>query len=304
MTSHETHPHPVVRWPVLALVGAVGGFLSGAFGVGGGILMVPLLITLARMDQRRAAATSLVAIIPASIAGFLSYLSQGQVDVPVAGVIAVGGVTGSWIGARLLRRIPLVWLRWMFIGLLLAAAVRMLVIAPERGADLELTWLVGIGLVAAGLFMGVASGLFGIGGGVILVPLLIAVFGASDLVAKGTSLLVMIPTATMGTITNLRGRVVDLRAGAIVGLAATVASFGGVAVAFLLPARVSGVLFAALLVVSAVQLSVRAVKAQRSERAAARVEAAAAAQESADAAAPEAADAAAQDVTPGARTAP
>lgn len=296
MTSHETHPHPVVRWPVLALVGAVGGFLSGAFGVGGGILMVPLLITLARMDQRRAAATSLVAIIPASIAGFLSYLSQGQVDVPVAGVIAVGGVTGSWIGARLLRRIPLVWLRWMFIGLLLAAAVRMLVIAPERGADLELTWLVGIGLVAAGLFMGVASGLFGIGGGVILVPLLIAVFGASDLVAKGTSLLVMIPTATMGTITNLRGRVVDVRAGAIVGLAATAASFAGVAVAFLLPARVSGVLFAILLVASAVQLSIRAVKSQRAQRAEERAEAAAATTQ-------EAAAAAVQDVSPEARTA-
>lgn len=296
MTSYETHPHPVVRWPVLALVGAVGGFLSGAFGVGGGILMVPLLITLARMDQRRAAATSLVAIIPASIAGFLSYLSQGQVDVPVAGVIAVGGVTGSWIGARLLRRIPLVWLRWMFIGLLLAAAVRMLVIAPERGADLELTWLVGIGLVAAGLFMGVASGLFGIGGGVILVPLLIAVFGASDLVAKGTSLLVMIPTATMGTITNLRGRVVDVRAGAIVGLAATAASFAGVAVAFLLPARVSGVLFAILLVASAVQLSIRAVKSQRAQRAEERAEAAAATTQ-------EAAAAAVQDVSPEARTA-
>ena len=257
------HEHEHATWPVLVLIGAIGGLLSGAFGVGGGILMVPLLINLAKMDQRRAASTSLVAIIPASVAGSLTYLANGEIDVPVAGVIAVGSVAGSYLGARLLRRIPLVWLRWMFIGLLLLVAVRMMLIAPERGAEVEMSWLVGVGLVVVGLFMGVASGLFGIGGGVILVPALITLFGAGDLVAKGTSLLVMLPTATMGTITNVRGGVVDLRAGAVVGLAATVASFVGVAVAFWVPPHLSGILFAVLLVLSALQLAIRALRAKR-----------------------------------------
>ena len=58
---------------LLVLIGGIGGLLSGAFGVGGGIVMVPLLIVLARLDQRHASATSLVAIVPAAAAGAISY---------------------------------------------------------------------------------------------------------------------------------------------------------------------------------------------------------------------------------------
>ncbi|MDT0165687.1 sulfite exporter TauE/SafE family protein [Actinotalea sp. AC32] len=256
-------PSRPVPWSTLAVVGAVGGLLSGAFGVGGGIIMVPLLLTFAHMDQRRAAATSLAAIVPASVTGGIGYLVRGEVDLAAAGVLAVGGVLGSYLGARLLRRVPLVWLRWGFVALLLVTAARLLLVAPERGAELELTVLVALGLVAAGLFMGVASGLFGIGGGVILVPVLIAVFGVGDLVAKGTSLLVMLPTATMGTVTNARGGLVDIRQAAVVGLCATAASFAGVALAFWMSPTLSSVLFAVLVLASAAQLAVRAVKAQR-----------------------------------------
>lgn len=249
-------------WRTFLLIGVIGGVLSGAFGVGGGLIMVPLLITFAGMDQRRAAAASLVAIIPTSIAGALAYLVNGEVDVPVALVVAIGGVSGSYLGARLLRRLPMTWLRWMFIVLLVGAAARMLFVAPERGAVVGFTVVGVAGLVAAGLFMGVASGLFGVGGGVVLVPLLIAVFGAGDLVSKGTALLVMLPTAAMGTLTNMRGGIVDLRAGVTVGIAATLASFGGVAIAFLMTPRTSGMLFALLLLVSATQLTVRALRAR------------------------------------------
>ncbi len=249
-------------WTVLALVGVVGGLLSGAFGVGGGIVMVPLLLAFAGMDQRRAAATSLVAIVPTAIAGASTYLANGEVDVPVAVLVAVGGITGSYLGARLLRTIPLLWLRWLFVALLVGVAARLLLIAPVRAAEMELDVPVGLGLVATGLVMGVASGLFGIGGGVLLVPMLIAVFGAGDLVAKGTSLLVVLPTAAVGTLTNLRAGLVDLRAGAVVGVAATLASFPGVALAFAVPARLSGALFAALLLATAVQLVVRTLRSR------------------------------------------
>ena len=249
-------------WIALAVTGVIGGTLSGAFGVGGGILMVPLLIGLTGMDQKRAASTSLVAIIPAAVAGSSTYFANGEVDLTVALLVAIGGVAGAFLGAKLLKRIPVVWLRWLFIALLVGVAIRMFLIAPERGAEVEVDLLVALGLVAAGLFMGVASGLFGIGGGVILVPLLITAFGAGDLIAKGTSLLVMVPTSIMGTITNMRGRMVDAKAGLVVGLAATLASFVGVALAFLVPPSVSGVLFAILLVVSAIQLTIRAIRLQ------------------------------------------
>ena len=225
--------------------------------------MVPLLVTLADMDQRRAAATSLVAIVPTSIVGSLTYFATGQVDLIAGVIVAAGAVTGAVIGSALLRKIPLLWLRWMFIVLLVAVAVRLLFIVPERTDQLQITVAIGLGYLGLGLVMGIASGLFGIGGGVIAVPALVAIFGISDLVAKGTSLLVMIPTGIVGTIANVRGRLVEVRAGLVVGVAATAASVPGVYLALLLTPRLSAILFAVLLLAAAAQLTVRAIRIQR-----------------------------------------
>jgi len=253
-------------WISLVAIGLIGGVLSGMFGIGGGIIMVPLLITFARMDQRSAAATSLTAIVPTAIAGSLTYFANTQIDLLAGAIIAVGAILGALIGTWMLRRIPLVWLRWMFIVLILVVAVRMLVVEPSRGEQLDMTVVLALGYLALGLVMGIASGLFGIGGGVIAVPALIAVFGMSDLIAKGTSLLVMIPTGITGTISNVRAKLVDVRAGLVVGVAATAASVPGVAIALTMSPRVSSILFAALLLVAAVQLTFKAIKAQRKPR--------------------------------------
>ena len=248
---------------LLVLIGGIGGLLSGAFGVGGGIVMVPLLIVLARLDQRHASATSLVAIVPAAAAGAISYAVAGQVDVVVAILIAVGGVGGSLIGSRLLRTLPIGWLRWLFIALLLLAAVQLFFGVAGRDSGIELTpWSIP-GLILVGLVMGVASGLFGIGGGVIVVPVLVAVFGAGDLLAKGTSLLAIIPGAVIGTVANARAGLVDVVDGAIVGVAAAAASFAGVAVAARMTPQLSTILFAVLILAAAAQLVVRAIRARR-----------------------------------------
>jgi uncharacterized membrane protein YfcA len=260
----DNSPAPGARhWLMLAAIGVVGGLLSGAFGVGGGIVMVPLLVSLGRLDQRTASATSLVAIVPTAIVGSVTYVASGHVDLVAAAVVTVGAVAGALIGARLLRRIPLAWLRWLFIAFILVVAARMLLVEPERGVTVELTPVSALGFVALGLVMGVASGLFGIGGGVIAVPALVALFGASDLVAKGTSLLVMVPTSVVGSVGNARAGTVDVRAGIVVGLAATGASVPGVALALLMSPRLSGVLFAVLLLAAAAQLTVTAIRGGR-----------------------------------------
>ncbi|TFB96864.1 sulfite exporter TauE/SafE family protein [Cryobacterium adonitolivorans] len=258
-----TRPTGAWYWTALVFTGLIGGLLSGVFGVGGGIVMVPLLIALMRMDQRRAAATSLAAIVPTSIVGSITYLVNGHIDLVAGAIIAAGAVVGSVIGTNLLRRIPLFWLRWLFIALLILVAVRMMVVEPERGAALELSWIVVLGYLALGLAMGVASGLFGIGGGVIAVPALVAVFGVSDLIAKGTSLLVLVPTSIVGTVANARARQVDLPAGLVVGVAATIAAVPGVALALLIPPRLSSILFAVLLLLAAAQLTLEALRTKR-----------------------------------------
>lgn len=268
MTSHDAPAVPArLPWLRLTIVGAAGGLLSGAFGVGGGVLMVPLLITFAHMDQRRAATTSLAAIVPAAVAGSITYLANGEIDLLAVLFVAIGGIIGSWMGAWLVRRLPLGWLRWLFIALLIAVAVRLALVTPVRG-DRLLEPEVGsiIAMIALGLVIGVASGLFGIGGGIIMVPAFIALFGMSDLVAKGTSLAAMIPTAVSGSVANARAGIVDLRVALIVGVAATLASFGGVAIAFLLSPEWSSRLFAALMVIAAVQLTVRAIRLRKKEK--------------------------------------
>lgn len=250
----------------LIVAGAAGGLLSGFFGVGGGIVMVPLLMIWARMNQRRAAATSLIAIVPSAIAGSITFGIAGQVDLLTAVLIGAGAIVGAPLGAYLLRTLPILWLRWLFIAGLLVAALRLILFEIERGGQVEPSVGVGAGLIALGLIMGIASGLFGIGGGVIAVPVLIAVFGAGDLVAKGTSLAAMIPTAIAGTIPNFRAGLVDLRQGAIVGIAAVVFSQLGVALAFIVPPAISGPLFGVFLILVVIQLVVRAIRLGKRER--------------------------------------
>jgi uncharacterized membrane protein YfcA len=260
------------RLGTLIAIGVIGGILSGLFAIGGGILMVPLLAWRARMDQRRAAATSLVAIIPTAVVSSAAYLIHGDIDVLAAALVAVGAVAGAVIGSRLLRRLPVTWLRWAFIVFILAIAVRLLLVTPGRGHSIPLSPSVVLGYLALGLVMGIASGLFGIGGGIIAVPLLVSIFAVGELVAKGTALLVSIPTSVVATTSNHRHGLLqsaDIRAGLIVGSAAALASVPAVDLAVAIPAKASGVLFAALLVAVATQLAVKAVRGSRAVRSAA-----------------------------------
>lgn len=250
-------------WGTLAVIGVVGGVLSGLFAIGGGILMVPLLIWRARLDQRQAAATSLVAIIPAAAVSSATYLAHGDINIVSGALVAPGAIAGAVVGSRLLRRLPLAWLRWMFIAFIVANAVRLLLIAPERGHLTHLTAGAVLGYAGLGLAVGIASGLFGIGGGIIAVPLLISGFAISDLTAKGTALLVSIPASVAGTVTSRRGGLVDVRAGLVVGAAAAAASVPAVYAALAISPALSGILFAALLLAVAAQLTVKALRAGR-----------------------------------------
>ncbi len=262
--TYSPDPHPTTspsERPTLVTltgIGILGGVLSGLFAIGGGILMVPLLVSRARMNQRVASATSLLAIIPTAVVGSITYLLNGEIDLVAGSFIAVGAIVGAIIGSALLKRIPLRWLRWMFIVFILAVAVRLLLVTPERGHHVSLDVAVAAGYVALGLAMGISSGLFGIGGGIIAVPLMVSLFAIGDLVAKGTSLLVTIPTSAVGSAANRKGGIVDVRASLIVGIAAAASAIPAVALAVRIPARTSGILFAALLFAVAIQLSVKA----------------------------------------------
>nr|WP_310021752.1 sulfite exporter TauE/SafE family protein [Microbacterium resistens] len=244
-------------------IGLIAGLLSGLFGVGGGTVIVPLLVLLLSFDQRLAAGTSLAAIVPTASVGVISYAVSGSVAWIPALILAAGAVIGAQIGTRLLPRISQTALRWFFVGFIVIVIVTLFLVIPSRDAVLHLTWTTGPLLGIVGLFTGVMAGLIGVGGGVVVVPILMLAFGTSDLVAKGTSLLMMIPTAVSGTFGNIRNRNVDLLAAGIIGVAACTTTALGAWLATLIDPFVGNILFAAYLVVIGLQMAIKAVRGRK-----------------------------------------
>lgn len=247
-TSEAQAPIPVGR---AIAIGTVAGALSGMFGVGGGVLMVPAMVIWLGLGQRRASGTSLAAIVPIAILGVAGFALQDQIDYPAAALLVVGSVVGAPLGARLIHVIPVNRLRLGFALILLATAARLLFELPEPVLDGAISVADGVAVVAVGFASGLLAGLFGVGGGILMVPAQMLILGIDPATAKGTSLLVIIPTAVSGTLQNLRNDNADMRLAYILGGAGVVTSFAGSFVATRMSTTVASALFALLLVISA-----------------------------------------------------
>ena len=247
-------------------VGIVGGVMAGFFGVGGGIIMVPLLLWWAKINQREAQATSLVAIAPAAIVGTASYSLGGVFPLLPALVLAMGAVAGAQMGAFLLRRLSLGWLRWTFTGFVAMMSLTVMLTVPHREAQVQLGIAESVALLLIGMGMGTASGLFGIGGGIVAIPLIMLTFGVGDLEAKGMSLIAMAPAAISGSWAHLRNQIARLRNGAWIAGGALVATPVGAAGAFSLPETFANVVFGLFALAIAVFLAFRAMFSSKNSR--------------------------------------
>lgn len=246
------------------LAGAIGGLLSGLFGVGGGIVMVPIFVLWLGLDQKRAITTSLIAIIPISVFGALGYAIGGAVDWGVGLALGLGSIAGGQLGSWLLPRVPVPALQALFALLLGYSAYRLVFpaeLVPVVSGDSVGSWLL---LVAVGLIAGTIAGLLGVGGGIVLVPALVLLAGTNLDVARGTSLLVVLLTAATATVTNLRHDRADPQVGWWAGIAGAPAALLASFLGQWLPERQAAVLFAALMVVAAAQLLRKAVAGWRS----------------------------------------
>lgn len=235
-------------------VGLAAGFFSGLFGLGGGILIVPGLLLFFRMSQREVHGTSLAAIVPIAISGAAAYAVEGSIDVVAALLLALGGAFGVALGTWLLRKLPQRIVRLFFAVLLIATAIRMFFDDPAQGAAVEITVALAAAVVAGGFVGGVLAGLLGIGGGIVLVPLLVIAFGMPLEIAKGTSLLAIVPTALVGTWRNVTHKMADLKLALVVGVVGMFSAVGGAWTAVRLDSEIAALLFAILLVVIAVRM--------------------------------------------------
>ena len=103
-------------------IGLLSGFFGALFGVGGGIVIVPLLVLICAFDQRRASATSLAAILVAAIAGSITYAFHGDVRPGAAALVGIPAVAGVLAGTALQQRVPQRTVSLAFAGLLVVIA--------------------------------------------------------------------------------------------------------------------------------------------------------------------------------------
>ncbi len=113
-------------WFMVIAVGAAAGMISALLGVGGGILMVPAMIFLLKVETHRAIATSLAAMLPIIAVGLGRHYSFGNVDPRMALLLAAGGVMGAYFGAGAAAALPGQILQRIFGAVLLVVAARML----------------------------------------------------------------------------------------------------------------------------------------------------------------------------------
>lgn len=108
-------------------IGIVSGLFAAMFGIGGGVVIVPLLMLVAKMPPRMAAATSLAALILTSLIGVVRYAGTDHVDWLGAGLIGIPAVVGVLIGIRVQRRLPAEWLILGFGVFVIAIGLRLVI---------------------------------------------------------------------------------------------------------------------------------------------------------------------------------
>jgi hypothetical protein len=192
-----------------ALIGLASGFMGGLFGgllgLGGGVIMIPLMTWLAKVTQHQAHGTSLVAIVFTGIAGAGAYYAHGELDWKVALLLAASATFTARFGARFAHSLPEKKLKKAFGCFLVFVSIMLVAKGYLTKADLAMSWWVGILVfLCIGSVTGFVSGMMGVGGGGVMVPLMVIVGNMGQHVAQGTSLLAMIPASISGATTHYR----------------------------------------------------------------------------------------------------
>jgi len=218
------------------IIGIIAGILSGMFGIGGGVVIVPALVLIAGFSIIEANGTSLAALLlPVGIFACIQYYRTGLLNIKISATIAFGLLCGVYFGAELaiyldnqllkqMYGIFLLYISWLFIKPFELLKIR----KPKPYSDEVPTDGKLIYLWLFGIFTGILSGLFGIGGGLIITPFLIAVFKFNTKKAIGTSLgALLMPVGLPGVLVYLNSGNLSLNYAVFVAIGLLVGAFIG-----------------------------------------------------------------------------
>lgn len=238
------------------LLGMVLGTLGGLFGIGGGLIAIPVLGVLFNLDQQLAQGTALVMVVPNVMLAIWRYHQRNRIDIRHAAALGVTSFCFAIGGAAIAVSLDAERMRLAFVGFLLALAAYTLikVIFQSKPGSTELRypwpWL---GLLGAGA--GALGGLFGVGGAVLATPILTTVFGTSQVVAQGLSLSLAAPSTAVTLATYASHGQVNWLLGLPLAVGGLLSISLGVKLAHALPERLLRVMFSGFLLMSAVLLA-------------------------------------------------
>lgn len=246
---------PLITLPELLMMlslGAALGFFGGLFGIGGGIIVIPLLVLAFGLDQALAQGTALVMMVPNLLIAWWRYSQRHPVDPRTALQIGAWACLTTWLVAHLATRLAPDLMRTVFSVFLLVLSLRML-LRPSSNApahahkprDLRLMPLVGI-------VGGSSMGLLGVGGGLVATPIFTGWFGQRQTVAQSLSLALVAPSSIIALLTYSGAQRVDWGMGLPLAVGGLFTVSAGVAVAHRLPEKRMRAAFAWMVLCTAV----------------------------------------------------
>jgi uncharacterized membrane protein YfcA len=233
-------------------LGAVLGAAGGLLGIGGGLIAIPILGCLYGMDQHLAQGTALVMIVPNVLMSLMRYHQNYRIDLRSAAAIIVFATASSYVAARLATGISAGSLHTAFAVFLIILAlyfgwpkrssasnedVRPAPAHPIPRAALPL-----LGIVSGGM-----SGIFTVGGSLVVVPALVSLFGMPQTRAQGMALTVVVPGGLVALVAYAQAGHVSWAIGLPMALGGVLSVSWGVALAHALPARRLRTLFCLVL---------------------------------------------------------
>lgn len=187
---------------IYILIGILIGFMSGLFGIGGSIIGTPILKLFFGLPDLIAIASPLPVTIPTALAGVYGYWRSGAIHKKLAAATIIGGLPATILGALGTRIIASKWLMILTGVFVIIVGLRLL--KSSKPIKIEFNRQIHISLLAGliGFFVGILSGLLAVGGGIIMVPAFILIFGLSMQEAAATSLLCIAFFAVPGTLVH------------------------------------------------------------------------------------------------------
>jgi len=249
----------VIEFLLYLVFGAALGTLGGLFGIGGGLIAIPLLGVLCGLDQQIAQGTALVMVVPNVMLALWRYHQRNRIELRHALPLATMGFCFAWIGSIWAVGIDAQTMRIGFVAFLVALCaynlVRMFLASAPPSAQMSHGWP---WLGVLGAASGTMGGLFGVGGAVVATPVLTSVFGTTQVVAQGLSLALALPSTGVTLVTYGVHHQVNWMIGVPLAIGGLMSISWGVKIAHSLPERLLRVLFCGFLLCCAVMLAFKA----------------------------------------------